>query len=629
MSKIVIGVACHKPFEMPDNDLYLPIEVGAALRENHIPGTQPDDEGENISEKNPQYCELTAQYWLWKNVDADYYGLCHYRRFLSFSPTRFDNFTEDNRKQVLVPELDDASKKKYHLEDEAGMRAIIEAADIVAPDEQDLTKVYTPHGHKRSVYAHFAAHDHDLINVHDLDAMIAIVHEKYPQYAEDLDEYLKGAAFRGFNCFVMKRDLFHELCAYEFDVLSELERVINMDTYDTMRRRVYGFMAEIISSAFIYHVAKTGRAQITDVQMLYFDSTDPIVPLVPWKNSSAVVLNALVINPCMLSVELRSFVATMDPSRRYDLIIAHGEQFTEYYRKAYTAMMTEFDNIRITFIDWKVKSRALEDAVNARKVLGASLHCALPWLLPEYDRALVLEWNVLFNADWSALLSVDFEGNVVAAAPDVEWIGECNSVYSDTRKFVTHFLGLRDPFALASSAVVAMDLAAIRSLISLQDLIIVLGSFERELETAESFNVIFENSILPLDMRYNVRVSTVQGFALKMGDLPLEIGMQYRQAVKDPIITLYAPDDPFWGEADHIVAFWELARESPFYERILMQMMSEHVRAGKHGRDAKSIKQRVFEGVAPEGSRRRGLIRKILPWNSPAARTVRKIVDRF
>ena len=253
MSKIVIGVACHKPSELPSNELYLPIHVGAALATKGLPGLQRDDEGDNISEKNPQYCELTAQYWLWKNVDADYYGLCHYRRFMSFAPERFDNLSGDHRDQVIIESLNDFTKKKYCLEDEAGMREMIEGFDVVATENQNLSRVYTPRGPKRSVYDHFAAHDRDLINVEDLDAMLGIVQEKYPQYYADLREYIGRPYFRGYNCFVMKRDLFFELCAYEFDVLGELEKRVDFSTYDLTRTRIYGFMAEILYSGFVYH----------------------------------------------------------------------------------------------------------------------------------------------------------------------------------------------------------------------------------------------------------------------------------------------------------------------------------------------------------------------------------------
>ena len=49
-------------------------------KEKRILGYQGDDAGDNISEKNPYYCELTGLYWAWKNLDADYIGLAHYRR---------------------------------------------------------------------------------------------------------------------------------------------------------------------------------------------------------------------------------------------------------------------------------------------------------------------------------------------------------------------------------------------------------------------------------------------------------------------------------------------------------------------------------------------------------------------
>ncbi|GAX03826.1 glycosyltransferase [Secundilactobacillus pentosiphilus] len=64
-----------------DSSLYLPILVGAVNNWSPEVNYQRDDEGENISSKNPFFNELTAIYWAWKNLnDAEYIGLVQYRR---------------------------------------------------------------------------------------------------------------------------------------------------------------------------------------------------------------------------------------------------------------------------------------------------------------------------------------------------------------------------------------------------------------------------------------------------------------------------------------------------------------------------------------------------------------------
>ena len=81
---IKILVAAHKKYRMPEDKIYFPVQVGSYGKENI--GFARDDEGDNISQKNPYFCELTGLYWIWKNVDADYYGLVHYRRYFSAVP---------------------------------------------------------------------------------------------------------------------------------------------------------------------------------------------------------------------------------------------------------------------------------------------------------------------------------------------------------------------------------------------------------------------------------------------------------------------------------------------------------------------------------------------------------------
>ena len=75
-SKIKILVCCHKPCDLPQDDIFLPIQVGAAISNVDL-GIQRDDQlnghsCDNISAKNQSYCELTAVYWAWKNIKKLY-----------------------------------------------------------------------------------------------------------------------------------------------------------------------------------------------------------------------------------------------------------------------------------------------------------------------------------------------------------------------------------------------------------------------------------------------------------------------------------------------------------------------------------------------------------------------------
>ena len=78
MKNIKIIVATHKKYQMPEDELYLPLHVGCEGKENI--GYIGDNTGDNISLKNSSFCELTGLYWAWKNLNADYIGLSHYRR---------------------------------------------------------------------------------------------------------------------------------------------------------------------------------------------------------------------------------------------------------------------------------------------------------------------------------------------------------------------------------------------------------------------------------------------------------------------------------------------------------------------------------------------------------------------
>ena len=83
MDDIKVIVATHKKYRMPEEKMYLPLHVGAEGKQSI--GYIGDNTGDNISIKNPYYCELTGLYWAWKNLDAKYIGLVHYRIYMIFA----------------------------------------------------------------------------------------------------------------------------------------------------------------------------------------------------------------------------------------------------------------------------------------------------------------------------------------------------------------------------------------------------------------------------------------------------------------------------------------------------------------------------------------------------------------
>ena len=126
MADIKLFVCCHRLEQrVPNHPLLVPIQVGTVLADSRFPHFLHDDIGENISEKNHSYCELTAQYWAWKNIVADYYGFFHYRRYLY--P---DTMACNPYKIMGQPELTELGFQSFP--------SLIEQYDLLAPKGENM-----------------------------------------------------------------------------------------------------------------------------------------------------------------------------------------------------------------------------------------------------------------------------------------------------------------------------------------------------------------------------------------------------------------------------------------------------------------------------------------------------------
>lgn len=216
--KITVLIAAHKKYQMPKDDMYLPLHVGAKGKDKI--GYTTDDTGKNISEKNPYFCELTGIYWAWKNLDTDYIGLAHYRRhFTSKKINKKDLFNS-----VLT--YKEASE-------------ILKSTDIIVPK---LRKYYI-----ENLYSHY---DHTMY-IEPLDITGKIIEEKYPEYKKEFDKLHKRTSAHMFNMFIMKKNKFNEYCEWLFDILFELEKRIDNSKYDSFHARFYGRVSELLLDVWL------------------------------------------------------------------------------------------------------------------------------------------------------------------------------------------------------------------------------------------------------------------------------------------------------------------------------------------------------------------------------------------
>ncbi|TKX29851.1 exopolysaccharide biosynthesis protein [Campylobacter sp. MIT 12-5580] len=216
---------------------------------------------QEISSFNPNFCELTAIYWAYKNLEADYYGLFHYRRFFCFST--FEAFKYRllqcfSSGSIFYPHnLNSKILKKFKLDDE-NLYKIIPQYDIIK---------LNPWWKDNYDYKHL-----NLMN--ELDLCIQIIQEKYPQMQKALDKVVFSGKYPTSmaNMMIMKKTLYFEYCEWLFDVLFTLAPKVPIQSYDTYTARIFGFFSEWMFSVWLEYKQESTKLKIKDCPLIFLQA---------------------------------------------------------------------------------------------------------------------------------------------------------------------------------------------------------------------------------------------------------------------------------------------------------------------------------------------------------------------
>ncbi len=240
MGEIQIIVAAHKRYRMPEDPIYLPLHVGHAGKEDI--GYVGDDTGDNISWKNSNYNELTGIYWAWKNLNASYIGLVHYRRY----------FAKDKKVRSSDP---------YNMiatgED---IERVLREYDVILPKKRFY--------YIETVYSHYI--HSPFVIPQDLECLKQTIRELTPEYSEALECMLRRRSAHMFNMFVMKKNIFDEYCQWLFRIMDEVDKRIDMRGRKPIEARYY--ISEFLMDTWI----ETNKIDYKEMRVCFLENKDGI-----------------------------------------------------------------------------------------------------------------------------------------------------------------------------------------------------------------------------------------------------------------------------------------------------------------------------------------------------------------
>lgn len=553
-----------------------------------------DNEGENISSKNKSYCELTTQYWAWKNQKADYYGFCHYRRFFSFNPKKLQ---EADCGCLIYPVMNEAVRRELCM-DEQTMRSHIEEYDFLIAEGIPSSAFQA-----KNVYQHYD--NAPELHIEDLRSLLEIIREKYPEMKSAAEAYVRGKIFYPCNMFIMKKELFQRYSAMLFDILGEFEHRSDMGSYSREGYRTPGHLGERITGIFYQYLKQQGGYRLGELQMAQIEHTQPEQEMSDWNREDTVpvVLASNQNYVPILYTCIKSIVNHTSLDRAYDIYIFHTDIETE--SQSAIRKDLEAQNIHVTFMD--VAGRVAGYKLKAKGHITTETYYRFLILdiLKEYDKVLYLDCDMIILRDVAELYDVDLGNNLIGAAVDPDFAGQCNGANGDTERYCREILKLKDPFTYFQAGVLLLHVAELNRKITVKELLEMSDTGIYKYSDQDILNIVCEGRVTYLDMAWNM-ITDCNHYRWHhvIKSAPYDILDAYEQARRNPYIIHYAGTTKPWKnpQEDFAKEFWKVARTTDYYEEMVYNMCAQNHSKRSLRATFIDVLRKTAKRILPQGS---------------------------
>ncbi|WGE71454.1 DUF4422 domain-containing protein [Actinobacillus equuli subsp. haemolyticus] len=451
----------HKASHLVENSYIKPIQVG---NDSNIDGIlYRDNQGINITEKNGTYCELTAQYWAWKNdTRSDYLGIMHYRRFFDFNKKEQ---RELNMWGIIEePEFNLDFTKKYGLTEQEIEEQVF-GYDLVLPLEWNVKQAgwkNIKHNYVNSVYHH----------ERDLDTTRNVVKELYPEYLSFFDETMNSSVGYFTNMFILKRELFDAYSEWLFNILEEVERRVDISSYDVQERRVFGYLSERLFNVWLSKLFVDNKSlKVNFLRRIFVLNTNPKNWVAVRPNTDKNIVSVVIASDNNYAAHLGALVSSIldnfSKDRFLDIIILDGG-ITEHNKALLTRLMVT--NSSIQFLE--LSSEFSNQSTHMHFSKATFYRLILDKLILDREKVLYIDCDTIVLDDVSKLFDTDLGENTIGAVydyimhhfcqmgiPSIDFTGGLKA-----KDYLQKYVGLKDWDKYFQAGVILFNLEKMRKM---------------------------------------------------------------------------------------------------------------------------------------------------------------------
>lgn len=318
-----------------------------------------------------------------------------------------------------------------------------------------------------------------------------------------------------------------------------------------------------------------------------------------------------------LSVAAQSIIENASPERRYDIVV-----LTRNISPASMITLTRqatSENVGIGFLDVDAALGDIKLPHHGHFRPETYFRLLAPQLLPNVDKAIYLDSDLIVDDDVAKLFDVDVTGYPLAATRDADTIGQIEGYDPSVGPYLKNELGMDDPHDYFQAGVILMNLAELRRTVSPERFLALSTERMWRWLDQDVLNKVVNGNYVRVHMRWNYLMDWQHLRRTHIvANAPADVRAEYEEAASDPSIVHFAgPDNRPWlyPDADGADLFWRYAMHSPYLDEIRGQL--EESRASAAGL-AKRLQVIVlykgimpaFDKACPAGTKRRGAVIK-------------------